>query len=89
MATQRAPSKLRLTKQASIIPNQVIDDSNPVAIYRVINERGEKVAFITNKSASDLPPRWQVSRVENGREKVMAGFYTTAEAALEALFTKD
>jgi hypothetical protein len=82
MTTQQAASKLRLKLHASIIPNGVIDESNPPAIYEVLDERNEVVAFITNKRASSLPPLWQVSRVEDGRQKEIVGFHDTAEAAL-------
>ena len=85
MTTQRAPSKFRLKWFASIIPNGVIDDSNPPAIYEVIDEHNEVVGLVENKRASSLPPLWQASLAENGHKRVIGGFYDTAEGALTAL----
>lgn len=78
-------SNLRLKWSASIIPDGVIDDSNPPAIYQVIDDRDEAVGIVENKRASGLPPSWQISMRENGRLKPIEGYHDTAEAALAAL----
>lgn len=71
--------------EARTIINQVIAETNPVIRYKIFDERGKEVAFITNKRASGRPASWQISRIEEGRVGESAGDYATAEDALSAL----
>jgi hypothetical protein len=64
----------------------VVDESNPVMRYEVRDERGQKVAFITNTRASGRPASWQISRVKDGgRIGESVGDRAAAEDALSAL----
>lgn len=65
----------------------VISETNPVMRYKVTDERGETVAFITNTRPSGRPASWQIShvgkdRIDTGKSE---GDYTTAENAMSAL----
>ncbi len=54
--------------------------------YEVTDERGRKVAFITNTRATGRPASWQISRVKDGIDSgERTGDYPTAEDALNAL----
>ena len=68
---------------ARVIPNHLIDATNPVCIYEVEDERGEPVALISNHRASFLKPLWKVSPL-GGRKLSFDGEYATARAAFEA-----
>lgn len=69
---------------ARVIINQIIADTNPVMRYKVCNEHGGEVGFITNTRAIGITPSWQISRLKNGRVGESVGDYATAEDALSA-----
>jgi hypothetical protein len=87
MTAQRNAQEHRLTLQPvmRVIINQAIADSNPVFRYKVFDEHGKAVAFITNERATGVPPSWQLCRLEDGRIGESVGDYATAEDALSAL----
>ena len=85
MVTEPQKQKLTLRAVARSIINQVITDTNPVFRYKVVDERGEEVAFITNTRASGATASWELSRLKDGHIGESAGNYATAEDALSVL----
>ncbi len=64
----------------------VIEETNPIMRYKVTDERGRNVAFITNTRTSGRPASWQISRVnDDGGIGESVGDYATAEDALAVL----
>lgn len=62
-----------------------IKETDPAMRYKVFDERGNEVAFITNTQASGRLASWQISRIQEGRVGEDFGDYATAEDALSAL----
>ena len=61
----------------------VMKETNPAIRYEVLNERGDKVGYITNLRASGRTPCWEISRLNsNGRITELTGEYATVEDAL-------
>jgi hypothetical protein len=83
MVTDAAVPRFTMHVHARVIPNQVIDATNPVCIYEVEDNRGEPVALISNHRASTLQPLWKVSPLR-GRKLTFDGGYATARDAFEA-----
>lgn len=63
----------------------VIRPTDPAMRYKVFDDRGGEVAFITNTRASGRPSGWQISQVQAGRVTAEIGDYATADEALAAL----
>ena len=53
--------------------------------YKVFDDHGKEVAFITNTCATDRPASWEISLIIGGRIGIGEGDYAAAEAALSAL----
>ena len=63
-----------------------IKETDPVMRYKVSDERGQEVAFITNVRASGRPASWQISRLNaGGGIEEPTGDYRDPEDALAAL----
>ena len=83
MVTDMTLARFTMHVHARVIPNHLIDATNPVCIYEVENECGEPVALISNRCASSLKPLWKVSTL-GGRKLSFDEEYATARAAFEA-----
>jgi hypothetical protein len=83
MITDMTIPRFTMHVHARVIPNQLIDATNPVCIYEVEDNRGAAVALISNHRASTLQPLWKVSPL-GGRKLTVHGEYATARAAFEA-----
>jgi hypothetical protein len=84
MATQQAQHTLTMQPVMWTHDSEVIRPTDPAFRYKVFNEHGAEVAFITNLRASSRPASWQISRFKNERTEVFPGDYATAEDALSA-----
>jgi hypothetical protein len=83
MITDMTLPRYTMHEHARVIPNQLIDATNPVCVYEVEDNRGEPVALISNRRVSTLRPLWKVSPL-GGRKLTVHGEYATARAAFEA-----
>jgi hypothetical protein len=83
MVTDITLPRFTMHVHARVIPKQLIENTNPVFIYEVEDNRGEPVALISNLRATSLKPLWKVSPL-GGRELTIHGEYATARAAFEA-----
>jgi hypothetical protein len=64
---------------------EVIRPTDPAMRYKVFDERGSGVAFITNTRATSRPASWQISLIIAGHVGTSTGDYAAAEDALTAL----
>jgi hypothetical protein len=83
MITDITLPRFTMHVHAHVIPNRLIEKTNPVFIYEVEDNRGEPVALISNLRATTLNPLWKVSPL-GGRKLSVHGEYATARAAFEA-----
>ena len=83
MVTDMTLPRFTMHVHARIIPNQLIENTNPVCIYEVEDGGGKPVALISNHRASTLQPLWKVSPL-GGRKLAVHGDYATARAAFKA-----
>ena len=85
MTTQ--PTQYPLTMQPVMWTHsgEVIRPTDPAMRYKVFDERGDEVAFITNTRASGRSASWQIFRIIGRRIGIGVGDYATAEDALSAL----
>ena len=72
---------LSLHVHARKIPNEIASDANPVAIWKVVDERDKLLALISNESAIDAPPRWWIKFLDS--EKEIKGHYFSPLDAFE------
>jgi hypothetical protein len=75
--------KLQLVEDVSTYRQHI--KQSVVTKYGVLNESGERVAFITNTQANDLPAKWTISDVREEISWKPEASYPTAENALAAL----
>lgn len=85
MTTQQAQHPLTMQPVMWTHSGEVIRQTDQAMRYKVFDERGKEVAFITNTRASGRPASWQISRIQEGRVGKDFGDYATAEDALSAL----
>lgn len=86
MTTQNhAQQTLTMRPVMSSHDSEVIRPTDPAFRYKVFNEHGAEVAFITNQRASGRPASWEISLILAGRVGIGEGDYETAEDALTAL----
>jgi hypothetical protein len=75
--------KLKLVEDVSTYRQHI--KQSVVTKYGVVDEFGQRVAFITNTQANDLPAKWTISDVREGIRWRPEASYPTAEDALAAL----
>ena len=85
MTTQHSQRTLTMQPIMWSHSGDALRKTDPAFGYKVVDERGEEIAFITNTLASGRPASWQISRILNGRIGEGVGDYATAEDAFCAL----